>query len=762
MEDFANDIMAGQTMQNHLWQEHPSSPDGDFAWSGEEPLAHQPAFMEEHAPDKYFPPSDAFLFSQYGHNQPQPQYQHQPHFPLHPPQLRVELPHLTAGHPVPLLTPASTHASSPRSAMSTGPVMPFAMPGMPALSPAASPSTSSSLEPGPSMASMPPRVPALPPTMLAVHPEGAAYNPFNPAPYHAVGLSNSVFENTLFIKPSLPCGRQRIEQACDKCRERKARCNGGRPTCARCQQRGYECTYAPERRMRGPNKVKKPPSKGIQPRSSVTSLSGSTSSRKGDVSPGPSNGTPSPTEEFFPAASGQSTSAGLPPTVPARISSLSGWDQCAPSRGEIDTSPRVSNVTPSPTEQTFGAANTQPVPAVGPVSPALAFTSSLSGWDKNAPRKRTSTGDVASAGIRTPVDASLSKAGSPLPPTIARPAMSRSSSGTGMHERSHSTSSVDLSHTNAGPTKPRLSVEAPPDPELVNHGVFHPGRNGQPVMGLGVGVPTFPQSSYNGYMHYVPPPHQQYHQHTQQQQEAQYLPGIPLPRVHHPQPQIVNAIYHDDGQYVPNTLPFHAGSDMAVMADPIDVGLGNGDFRPFTGGGYRVPEQFGHKGEVLSPAHLAYMSHLATEGFRGHSRTSSSGTSALSSSPAGSLPGLPPHALSGLSGFHHPTFPTDARLDSGNTGLTPTDTSGSVSGSSDQGHVGLNPGSTIPVLGLGMSPPEDMGTVPLTTLPDMHAYGYAPITPPDSGDAASLPPPGPEMGISPRRTLGVSMQQFGY
>ncbi|KZT00900.1 uncharacterized protein LAESUDRAFT_764217 [Laetiporus sulphureus 93-53] len=51
--------------------------------------------------------------------------------------------------------------------------------------------------------------------------------------------------------------RMRTAQACEKCRVRKAKCSGEHPTCARCRMRGLVCEYAPERKMRGPNKVKR-------------------------------------------------------------------------------------------------------------------------------------------------------------------------------------------------------------------------------------------------------------------------------------------------------------------------------------------------------------------------------------------------------------------------------------------------------------------------------------------------------------------------
>ncbi|KDQ51348.1 hypothetical protein JAAARDRAFT_62562 [Jaapia argillacea MUCL 33604] len=72
--------------------------------------------------------------------------------------------------------------------------------------------------------------------------------------------------------------RLRTAQACEKCRARKAKCSGDHPSCQRCINRGLICEYAPERRMRGPNKPKNrdgsissnsPPSSVSSRRSSV-------------------------------------------------------------------------------------------------------------------------------------------------------------------------------------------------------------------------------------------------------------------------------------------------------------------------------------------------------------------------------------------------------------------------------------------------------------------------------------------------------------
>ncbi|KAH8110278.1 hypothetical protein DFH11DRAFT_797327 [Phellopilus nigrolimitatus] len=50
----------------------------------------------------------------------------------------------------------------------------------------------------------------------------------------------------VFLRSPTPLKYQRTNQACDKCRERKAKCSGTRPSCARCVARGHTCEYAPE------------------------------------------------------------------------------------------------------------------------------------------------------------------------------------------------------------------------------------------------------------------------------------------------------------------------------------------------------------------------------------------------------------------------------------------------------------------------------------------------------------------------------------
>lgn len=44
--------------------------------------------------------------------------------------------------------------------------------------------------------------------------------------------------------------RPRVSVACRSCRTRKVRCNGGKPTCANCQESAELCVYDENRRNR--------------------------------------------------------------------------------------------------------------------------------------------------------------------------------------------------------------------------------------------------------------------------------------------------------------------------------------------------------------------------------------------------------------------------------------------------------------------------------------------------------------------------------
>ncbi|QRV88003.1 Fungal Zn(2)-Cys(6) binuclear cluster domain [Ceratobasidium sp. AG-Ba] len=92
------------------------------------------------------------------------------------------------------------------------------------------------------------------PHSLAFAHEPKEENPWNLVSWQPFNQDNSGAA-AFFLRSPTPTKRQRTNQACEKCRERKAKCNGARPTCQRCQARGHICEYAKERRMRGPNKT---------------------------------------------------------------------------------------------------------------------------------------------------------------------------------------------------------------------------------------------------------------------------------------------------------------------------------------------------------------------------------------------------------------------------------------------------------------------------------------------------------------------------
>ncbi|KAF5315781.1 hypothetical protein D9611_004801 [Ephemerocybe angulata] len=57
--------------------------------------------------------------------------------------------------------------------------------------------------------------------------------------------SNAEGDTSPTISPTTPPNtRPRIAQACDKCRERKTKCSGEKPTCVRCSGRGLLCHYS--------------------------------------------------------------------------------------------------------------------------------------------------------------------------------------------------------------------------------------------------------------------------------------------------------------------------------------------------------------------------------------------------------------------------------------------------------------------------------------------------------------------------------------
>ncbi|KAI9259990.1 nuclear protein, partial [Helicostylum pulchrum] len=46
--------------------------------------------------------------------------------------------------------------------------------------------------------------------------------------------------------------RKRLTQACELCRRKKIRCDGGKPTCGNCTRLNSECTYSTNSKKRGP------------------------------------------------------------------------------------------------------------------------------------------------------------------------------------------------------------------------------------------------------------------------------------------------------------------------------------------------------------------------------------------------------------------------------------------------------------------------------------------------------------------------------
>ncbi|KAI9500295.1 hypothetical protein BX070DRAFT_196163, partial [Coemansia spiralis] len=46
--------------------------------------------------------------------------------------------------------------------------------------------------------------------------------------------------------------RKRLSLACTTCRQRKVKCDGGRPACRTCAKFNWPCIYQPSNRKRGP------------------------------------------------------------------------------------------------------------------------------------------------------------------------------------------------------------------------------------------------------------------------------------------------------------------------------------------------------------------------------------------------------------------------------------------------------------------------------------------------------------------------------
>ncbi|OJT02783.1 hypothetical protein TRAPUB_6639 [Trametes pubescens] len=71
--------------------------------------------------------------------------------------------------------------------------------------------------------------------------------PWGPEYYHyRTGTLPGPAGACLFLRSPTPLKNRRTQKACNKCRQRKAKCTGTRPTCSRCVARGYICEYVEE------------------------------------------------------------------------------------------------------------------------------------------------------------------------------------------------------------------------------------------------------------------------------------------------------------------------------------------------------------------------------------------------------------------------------------------------------------------------------------------------------------------------------------
>ncbi|KAJ8481261.1 hypothetical protein ONZ51_g6105 [Trametes cubensis] len=69
--------------------------------------------------------------------------------------------------------------------------------------------------------------------------------PWGPEYYHyKVGSLPGPDGACIFLRSPTPLKNRRTQRACNKCRQRKAKCSGARPACSRCVARGYSCEYA--------------------------------------------------------------------------------------------------------------------------------------------------------------------------------------------------------------------------------------------------------------------------------------------------------------------------------------------------------------------------------------------------------------------------------------------------------------------------------------------------------------------------------------
>ncbi|KAI0674712.1 hypothetical protein C8Q78DRAFT_613581 [Trametes maxima] len=71
--------------------------------------------------------------------------------------------------------------------------------------------------------------------------------PWGPEYYHyRTGTLPGPDGACIFLRSPTPLKNRRTQKACNKCRQRKAKCSGDHPACTRCLARGYICEYVDE------------------------------------------------------------------------------------------------------------------------------------------------------------------------------------------------------------------------------------------------------------------------------------------------------------------------------------------------------------------------------------------------------------------------------------------------------------------------------------------------------------------------------------
>nr|VWO96403.1 Zn(2)-C6 fungal-type domain-containing protein [Ganoderma boninense] len=77
--------------------------------------------------------------------------------------------------------------------------------------------------------------------------------PWGPEYYHyRAGTLPGPEGACIFLRSPTPLKNRRTQKACNKCRQRKAKCSGSRPACSRCIARGYVCEYVEEEKRTAP------------------------------------------------------------------------------------------------------------------------------------------------------------------------------------------------------------------------------------------------------------------------------------------------------------------------------------------------------------------------------------------------------------------------------------------------------------------------------------------------------------------------------